>query len=199
MTRLSKGERPFLLYLLLLPYLVLRFFLFDKTDDVKTNGKLTLWRMLPFFGFIIMWVNLGTLADDPPPTIENAAVFVGEVVAVNGDTGGGKSGGNYAVISLLSEEGVRKSFMRMKLGEHNDLIKQQLGNSMTIWSYEISGKFFERRNYMIEAEIDGRRLWNNWPESKQRIEAGNPGKWVIFGLLLAISPFFKIWKLLKKR
>ena len=89
--------------------------------------------------------------------------------------------------------------MRMKLGEHNDLIKQQLGNSMTIWSYKISGKFFERRNYMIEAEIDGRRLWNNWPESKQRIEAGNPGKWFIFGLLVAISPFYTIWKLLTKK
>lgn len=105
MTRLSKGERPLLLFLLLLPYLVIRFFLFDKTDDVKTNGKLTLWRMLTCLGLIIMWTNLVTLAEDPPPTFENADVFVGEVVAVNGDTGGSSVGGNYATISLLSEGG----------------------------------------------------------------------------------------------
>jgi len=199
MTRLSKGERPFLLYLLILPYLVLRFFLFDKTDDTKTNGFLTLWRILPFFGFLIIWAGLVSLADDPPPTFENADVFVGEVVAVNGDTGGSRQGGNYATISLLSEEGVRKKFKRTRLGEHNDLIKQQLGNSMTIWSYKIKDSFFLSRNYIIDVEINGRRLWNNWPEIKQSIEAGNPWKWIIFGLLLAISPFYKIWKLLIKK
>lgn len=54
MTRLSKGERPLLLYLLILPYLVLRFFLFDKTDNVKTNGFLGLWRMLTCLGLMFM-------------------------------------------------------------------------------------------------------------------------------------------------
>jgi len=199
MTRLSKGERPFLLYLLLLPYLVLRFFLFDKTDDTKTNGFLGLWRMLTCLGLMIMWANLVALVEDPPPTFENADVFVGEVVAVNGDTGGSSVGGNYATISLLSEEGVRKKFKRMKLGEHNGLIKQQLGNSMTIWSFKIRDSLFLSRNYIIDVEINGHRLWNNWPEIKQGFEAGNPGKWFIFGLLVAISPFYKIWKLLTKK
>lgn len=87
----------------------------------------------------------------------------------------------------------------MKLGEHNDLIKQQLGNSMTIWSFKIRDSLFLSRNYIIDVEINGRRLWNNWPEIKQSFEAGNPGKWFIFGLLLAISPFYKIWKLLTKK
>jgi hypothetical protein len=66
MTRLSKGERPLLLFLLLLPYLVIRFFLFDKTDDTKTNAFLKLWRMLTYIGLFFMWFNFTDLIDYPP-------------------------------------------------------------------------------------------------------------------------------------
>ena len=196
MTRLSKGERPLLLYLLILPYLVMRFFLFDKTDDVKTNADLALWRILTYAGFLFMWVNFVFLVEDPPPTFENADVFVGEVVFVVGHPGGRRSTGSS--ITLLSG-GVKKRFYKPNFGDYRNLIERQLGNSLTIWSYKRRDGWFRSQNSIIEIEINGRRLWNDWPEIKQRIEAGNPGKWFIFWLLVAISPFFKIWKLLKKR
>lgn len=101
-------------------------------------------------------------------------------------------------ITLLSGD-VKKRFKKSNFGDYRNLIEQQLGNSLTIWSYKRRDGWFRSQNSIIEMEINGRRLWNNWPEIKQNIEAGNPGKWFIFGLLLAISPFYKIWKLLTKK
>jgi len=196
MTRLSKGERPLLLYLLILPYLVLRFFLFDKTDDAKTNAFLTLWRVLTYAGLLLMWVEFTIFAEDPPPTFNNADVFVGEVVFVAGDSGGRR--GSHSSIALLSGD-VKKKFRTSRFGEYNNLIKQQLGSSMTIWSYKRKNLLLMSHNYIIEMEINGRRLWNDWPEVKKNIETANHGKWMLFWLLVAISPFYKIWKLLTKK
>jgi hypothetical protein len=132
----------------------------------------------------------------PPPHFNNADVAVGEVVFVASSIGG-QTGSYHAITLLLGD--VKKKFRRSSFGKHKNLIKQQLGSSMTIWSYKRRGPFLMSYNKIIEIEINGRRLWNNWPEIKQSFEAGNPGKWFIFGLLVAISPFYTIWKLLTKK
>jgi hypothetical protein len=195
MAQLNKNNYPLWLFLLLSPFLILRFLLIDQIDDSTKTTRLYWLRALGYLGLLIIWFNLISLGDNPPK-FEDAEIYNGIVVGV--EKGKGRRSSPHIDLKVKDGEQIRFTGIRGVVA----LLEQQMGKPITIWSYKRWNIFFLAENKCIEIEVSGQRLYkHDWPEVKKRIESLNSssGLWLLLGLSILIWAFFHIWKLLTKK
>lgn len=82
LTPLIRQNYGLFLFLLLMPFLVIRFFCLIRWVMIKNDARLFGLVVLSYIGIFIISVNLPILLNGQPPEFEDANVFTGAGVSV---------------------------------------------------------------------------------------------------------------------
>lgn len=164
----------------------------DKTSDNKVNLKIFLLRAVSVIGIGFFWISLNDFIESPP-AFDDADKSRGVLSEVS-HTGGRLGGVRNIVIDTGSGY---KTFKTYAISETKPL-KDRIGSSIKIWSYPSRDMFFVERQNVIEIEIDGAKILNNWPRIREKIEDRKSISSILLGGALMLLPLFFVYKLVIK-
>ena len=131
-------------------------------------------------GFAFFW-SFGIQVIDPAPPLSDADVYEGQLlVAAMGDRS------SLIKIQMPKEEVRFRSFQRDELF---DELNQHIGSHVKVWAYDRPGAFLFSERILIELEIAGSRLINNWDEVRARTQSNSALFFSVAGITLM---FFSI-------
>jgi len=173
------------------PLRVLRFYLADMTGDEKYDGQIRLLRVMMLIGFVFVFLNFGTVLEDTfldkfPQSLDEADVSTGTITDVAYRRKGPE-------LITLRKEGIEKSFIVNGFSKVE--LKRLQGKEVTIWSCE-SLYMYSLQNDVLEIEVNGQKVLNNYDIYRLNRNASEPGFWTLLGLAVFILPLLPIRRLL---
>lgn len=164
----------------------------DKTSNNKVNLKIFLLRTVSVIAIGFFWISLNEFIDSPP-AFDDADKSRGVLSKVSNTSGRSAGARN---ITIDTEFGF-KTFKSYAISETKPL-KDRIGNPIKIWSYPRRDMFFVERQIVIEIEMDGSKILNNWPQVRKKKEDRRSISSVLLGGALVLLPLLFVYKLVTK-
>ncbi len=164
-----------------------------NTGNKSTNWHLFLLRALTVIGIILLLLGYNT-ATQNPPSIDDAVISKGTLLKVTNPAHRGR----FRTITIESKMGLIN--FRTYAIKKTAFLKNNLGKTITIWSYPSRDVLFINKNRVIEIKIDDSTILNNWDVVKGRIENSKPigSILLIIGVALTLFTLSIIYKLATK-